>query len=109
MGHEAILFGCIYGGIRNLSPLDDLTFEHNQLTINALPIQLNLRQGIYLSRDTFHVPMPKGGNYSGFYRTQMIHFAQSFKFLSDHFEEWITHFESLLRNLYWREAYLFVE
>ena len=113
MGEEGKLFGCIYGGLKS-NKYKKASFQHNYDVINNLPDTVDLPNDIYFTKHTFTVPIvtinpPNYGNYRGFYRTQTIHFAQSFKYLDDYLDGWIESFESLLRNLFWWETYLFVE
>jgi hypothetical protein len=106
MSEQGMLFGCIYGGGPIGSPSHMEFYEHNRHVIAALPQKVNWQQEILVVGNMFTVPMP---DWDGFYRYQMIHFGASFDHLDSDWETFITQFESLLKDLFWFETYLYMQ
>ena len=99
MGHETLIFGFIrspHVAWERQFPL----FARNRKEIQKLPSHDEYPA---LSRGMFMVP--KSGNRSLWYRSQMIHFGMSGSHIEfGHVPEWLDKFEGLLSRLYWRSA-----
>ena len=105
MSEQGTIFGCIYGSGPIGSPTAMELYQHNRHTIRALPERVDIANDILIARNLFTVPMPQDG---GFYRYQMIHFGQSINHLDDYLESWVNQFETLLRQLYWLQAFAYM-
>jgi hypothetical protein len=114
MSEQGTIYGCIFAGLPLGRPVPDYirALEINQAAIQALPDKVDWDKGIYLTRDTFCVPMAEStidNNYhpkTPFYRLQMIHFGASFNHLDLYWGDWLEQFEILLRQMFWFEAYV---
>jgi hypothetical protein len=112
MSEQGTIYGCIFAGGLNGGILADYvrTLEINKAVIDALPDKVDENKNIYLTRQTFSVPMIYYGADPNpptpFYRRQMIHFGASFNHLHVDWGDWLEQFESLLRQMYWFEAYV---
>ena len=104
MGMRTTLYGCIEEMDFWQNPICDQVRMHNEQIINSLPINDRWPP---ISREMFSLSKnqgPEGPNleYSG----RIIHFGANLKSVEYDWLELIAKFESLLKRLYWTNAWL---
>ena len=100
MGHESLVYGCIVGERWKVTDMRRLQ-RLNRAEITTLP---ETDEWPFLTRSMFSVPGDEP--VEGSYRSQLIHFGASFKYIEWYWDEWLVKFESLLVRLFWRDVYL---
>jgi hypothetical protein len=93
MGHFSLVHGYI-----TLSQIDTY-ITHNRNVIESLTTQE--RQG-NISRDMFTLPVNGYGE-------DIAVFGQTYNGIERYWEEWLSQFENLLRELYWFEARVYLQ
>jgi hypothetical protein len=107
MGHEAIIYGVIAGATRSFGDDFRSLYDLNAKVISSLPCDDNHP---WVDRSIFALP----GDYpNGTYRRQIMHFGLSIKDnpydLDKFIVEWLSKFESILKQLYWVSARLHID
>jgi hypothetical protein len=100
----------VYGLIRDIPAGGELEANRcrrtNWAAIQELPSSLD-DDWLFLAREMFSMSEPDV--YSGTYHTQLIHFAASYNSIEYEWERWISHFEAMLRSMYWSSATVHLE
>lgn len=100
----------VYGVIRHAPDTDEFTArlqkKANWSAIQNLPLGAD-DEWAFLCREMF--AMPGDHLLTGTFHTQVIHFAASYRAVEYEWENWIRHFESLLKNTYWISATVHLE
>lgn len=102
MDQESIVYGCI----KDLAMAEDLRSrrEANRTAMLSLP---GAEEWSLLSRDMFALPTPQTG--AGSYHTEVMHFGASYQAIEYEWQQWMAHFESLLKRMYWVSATVHLE
>lgn len=102
MDQESIVYGCI----KDLALVEDFgdRREVNRRAMLSLP---GAEDWPLLSRDMFSLPTPQ--TVSGSYHTEVMHFGASYQAIEYEWEQWMSHFESLLKQMFWVSATVHLE
>ena len=103
MPSETTIYGALFG---SPGPVESpyWLYVNNRKALGYLPASDSWPP---LDRTFCTIPMTTGK--SGFYRTQMIHFALSFEDFEPVWPVWLAKFESLISELYWTKIRLHLE
>jgi hypothetical protein len=109
MGHEGYVFGCIIAGGFIYGQQLGFVMQHNQDVMSMLPPLNSLGSEDLSIFDASMFKLPGVSPRDQItYRNQMIPFAMSANHFDGYLEHWIFQFETLLRQLYWTEAYAYI-
>lgn len=97
MEQEAVVYGCIKTPSSSASNEQYRHRMTNRRAILALPT-MNQSWG-FLSQDIFKLPPSATQLYP--YHTDVIHFGASYQAIESQWKQWVTEFESLLKQMYW--------
>ncbi len=92
MDYESLVYGCIIDNCDG----DTQRIKTNREAMLALP---SAQEWPFLSQEMFSLPDSNVINFS-----QVLHFGASYRGIEYEWQSWISHFEALLRKMYWVSA-----
>ncbi|ASK34192.1 hypothetical protein CEK62_07250 [Alcanivorax sp. N3-2A] len=104
MNNESIVYGCIKHLPFGNEAERKASCFHNRRAIRGLP---DAQERPFLCQDMFAIT---GDHATGAgYQTQVIHFGMSYRAVEYEWQQWISQFERLLKQMYWVSAVVHLE